>query len=247
MIRAHRLAIATLVLAQTQVLNAAETPSSGRKCLSQRLKRAYENSSEEDSVLASKGSATVIKRKKVPSQKFLPAYHEAYPCLVPSRKGSEIVLCTTCKSDFHGSLFDCVSNLLRANPIRSSKRLESFFPASSLPFSLFSPPFSLSLVLMQQTYSFSALVNSDSTSLQSYLPRAFLIIITKNARCDWLLCWGSANEKICCSHCCEVQKKCTRLLSRALAARVVCTQSGGGSTHCFWVTGRLICTTALSF
>ena len=44
-------------------------------------KRAYETSEEEDSVLASKGSATAIKRKKVPSQKFLPAYHEAYPCL----------------------------------------------------------------------------------------------------------------------------------------------------------------------
>ena len=99
--------------------------------MSESKKRAYETSSEEDSVLASKGSATVIKRKKVPSQKFLPAYHEAYPCLVPSRKGSELVLCTTCKSDFHGGLFDCVSNLLRASPTRSSKRLESFFPASA--------------------------------------------------------------------------------------------------------------------
>ena len=90
-------------------------------------KQAYETASEEDSVLASEGSATAIKRKKVPSQKFLPAYHEAYPCLVPSRKGSELVLCTTCKSDFHGGLFDCVSNLLRESPTRSSKRLESFF------------------------------------------------------------------------------------------------------------------------
>ena len=60
-------------------------------------------------LLASKGSATAIKRKKVPSQKFLPGYHEAYPYLVPSssRKGSELVLCTICKSDFHGSQFDC--------------------------------------------------------------------------------------------------------------------------------------------
>ena len=47
--------------------------------------------------------------------------------------------------------------------------------------------------------------------------------------CDWLLCWGSANENICCSHCCEVQKNCTR--SRALAAGVVCTQRGGGFTQ----------------
>ena len=72
-------------------------------------KRAYETSSEEDSLLASRGSATAIKRKKVPSQKFLPAYHEAYPCLVPSslRKGSELVLCTICKSDFHVGRFDC--------------------------------------------------------------------------------------------------------------------------------------------
>ena len=64
---------------------------------------------------------------------------------------------------------------------------------------------------------------------------------------DWLLCWGSANEKICCSHCCEVQKNCTRLLSRALAARVVCTRRGGGIYTLLWVTGRLICTTALLF
>ena len=57
-------------------------------------------------MLASKGSATAIKRKKVPSQKFLPAYHEAYPCLIrsSSRKGSELVLCTICKSDFHGEV-----------------------------------------------------------------------------------------------------------------------------------------------
>ena len=94
--------------------------------MSESKKRTYETSSE-DSVLASKGSATAIKRKKVPSQKFLPAYHEAYPCLVPSRKGSELVLCTTCKLDFHGGLFDCVSSLLRASPTRSSKQLESFF------------------------------------------------------------------------------------------------------------------------
>ena len=64
-------------------------------------------------------------------------------------------------------------------------------------------------------------------------------------RCDWLLCWGSANEKICCSRCCEVQTYCTRLLSRALVARVVCTR--GGVYTSLWVTGRLICTTALSF
>ena len=65
--------------------------------------------------------------------------------------------------------------------------------------------------------------------------------------CDWLLCWDSSSEKICCSHCCEVQKNCTR--SRALAAGVVCTQGGGGGGFytSVWVTGRLICTTALSF
>ena len=47
--------------------------------MSESKKRAYETSSEEDTVLASKGSAAAIKRNKVPSQKFLPAYHEAYP------------------------------------------------------------------------------------------------------------------------------------------------------------------------
>ena len=62
--------------------------------------------------------------------------------------------------------------------------------------------------------------------------------------CDWLLCWGSAIENICCSHCCEVQKNCTR--SRALVAGIVCTQGRGVYTSLL-VTGRLICTTAFSF
>ena len=134
--------------------------------MSESRKRAYETSSEEDSVLASKGSATAIKRKKVPSQKFLPAYHEAYPCLVPSssRKGSEPVLCATCKSDFHGGLFDC-KQPVESKSYKEFKPTGKFFPSfKSVSFSL-SPPFSLSLVLMQQTYSFSALVNIDSTSL----------------------------------------------------------------------------------
>ena len=127
-------------------------------------KRAYETL-EEDSVLASKGSATAIKRKKVPSQKILPAYHEAYPCLVPSRKGSEVVLCTTCKSAFHGGRFDCKQTV-------ESKSYKEFKATGKCVFSSFKSvsfflarPFYLSLVLMQQTYSFSALVNIDSTSL----------------------------------------------------------------------------------
>ena len=141
-----------------------------------------------------------------------------------------------------------VSNLLRASPTRSSKRLESFFSSfKSVSFSL-SPPFFLSLVLMQQTYSFSALVNIDSASLQSYLPWAFLIVIAKNVHCDWLLCWGSANEKICCSHCCEVQKNCTR--RRALAAGFVCTQGVWmGGLHISlgdWQTDLYNCTLILS-
>ena len=118
--------------------------------MSQSKKRAYETSSEKDSLLASKGSAAAIKRKKVPSQKFLPADHKAYLCLVPPRKGSELVLCTTCKLDFYHATIAVnltLSNLLRASPTRSSRRLGSFFPASSLSLS----PFSLSLVLMQQS------------------------------------------------------------------------------------------------
>ena len=95
-------------------------------------KRAYETFSKEDSVLAFKGSAAAIKRKKVSSQKFLPAYHKAKPCFFPLRKGSVFVLCTTCKSDFyqyHASMVVdlTVSNLLRASLTRSSRWLESFF------------------------------------------------------------------------------------------------------------------------
>jgi len=134
--------------------------------MSESKKRAYETSSDEDSVLASKGSATAIKRKKVPSQKFLPAYRVAYPCLVPSslRKGNELVLCTTCKSDFHGGQFDC-KQPVESKSYKEFKATGKFFSSvKSVSFS-FSLPFSLSLVLIQQTYSFSALVNIVSTSL----------------------------------------------------------------------------------
>ena len=115
-------------------------------------------------MLASKGSATAIKRTKVPSQKVLPAYHEAYPCLVPSSlsKGSELVLCTTCKSDFHGGQFDC-KQPVESKSCKEFKATGKFFSSfKSVSFS-FSPPFSLALVLMRQTYSFSALVNINST------------------------------------------------------------------------------------
>ena len=57
----------------------------------------HETSSEEKSVLASKGSAAVTKRKKVPTQKFLPAYHKAYLCLVPSKKSSEFAWVKICQ------------------------------------------------------------------------------------------------------------------------------------------------------
>ena len=43
---------------------------------------------------------------------------------------------------------------------------------------------------------------------------------------DWLLCWRSAMKKFV-AHTCEVPNNCTRLLSRALAARVVCTRGEG--------------------
>ena len=103
-------------------------------------KRAYESSLEEDSVLASKGSATAIKRKKVPSQNFLPAYHEAHPCLVPSRKGSELVCAnTTCKSDFHGGRFDC-KQPVESKSYKEFRATGIFFPASSLSLSPFPRP-----------------------------------------------------------------------------------------------------------
>ena len=66
-------------------------------------------------------------------------------------------------------------------------------------------------------------------------------------RCDWLLCWGSANEKMCCSHCCEVQKIVLgvgRLRPGLFVHRGV---GVGGVYTLLWVTDRLICTTALSF
>ena len=61
--------------------------------------------------------------------------------------------------------------------------------------------------------------------------------------CDWLLCWGSANEKIHCSHCWEVPENCTRLLSRALAAGLVCMGGGGGVD---WLTDLYNCSLILS-
>ena len=117
-----------------------------REKMSELKKRAYETSSEEDSVLASKGSATAVKRKKVPSQKFLPAYHEAYPCLVPSRKGSELVLCTTSvqiglswRSIWLSAT--CWEQVLQG--VQSDWKV--FFSFKTVSFSL-SPPFSLSLI-----------------------------------------------------------------------------------------------------
>ena len=120
-------------------MNAAETWAK----MSESKKRAYETSSEEDSVLAPKGSAAAIKRKKVPSQKFFPAYHKAYPCLVPLRKGSKLVLCTTCKSDFHGGQFDC-KQPVESKSYKEFKVTGKSSSASSLslsPFPLPSPSF----------------------------------------------------------------------------------------------------------
>ena len=80
--------------------------------------------------------------------------------------------------------------------------------------------------LMQQTGFFSpALVKIDSTGPYGIHLGAFFFLITITQK---LLYCGSASEKMCCSHCCEVQKSCTRLLCRVLVARVV---HGGGSTH----------------
>ena len=57
-----------------------------------------------------------------------------------------------------------------------------------------------------------------------------------------------------CSHCCEVQKSCTRLLSRALVARVVCVWREGWNLHialgdrqtdlltCAWLCGCMCLT-----
>ena len=62
------------------------------------------------------------------------------------------------------STFDC-KQPVESMSYKEFKATGKFFSSfRSVSFSL-SPPFSLSLVLMQQTYSFSALVNIDSTSL----------------------------------------------------------------------------------
>ena len=113
-----------------------------------------------------------------------------------------------------------VSNLLRASPTRSSRRLESFF---QLQVCLFLPfPALLPLSCFNAAnYSFSALVKINSTSLWSYFPWAFFFFHHYRECVLWLatlLGMGSASEKICCSHCCEVQKNWTRLLSRALGS-----------------------------
>ena len=126
-----------------------------------------------------------------------------------------------------------VSNLLRASPTRSSKQLESFFQLRVCLFLPFPALLPLSRFNAANIV-FPHLQTSIALVCRVISLGRFWIIITKNVRCDWLLCWGSANEKMCCSHCCGVQKNCTRLLSRALAAGVVCIQRGGvGSTHRF--------------
>ena len=72
--------------------------------------------------------------------------------------------------------------------------------------------------------------------------------LQRTLHCDWLLYYQSANENICCSRCCEVQKSCTRLLSGALAARVVDTWRGGVQHNALggWHTDLYNCTLILS-
>lgn len=55
------------------------------------------------------GDESPVKRKKS-SQKYLDSYRELWPCLLPSRKGSNFVHCTVCVSDFscmHAGKNDC--------------------------------------------------------------------------------------------------------------------------------------------
>ena len=86
------------------------------------------------------GSATVIKRKKVPSQKFLPAYHEAYPFLVPSSSRKAMNLFFAPFANWTFMAVDLtVSKLLRASPTRSSKWLESVCFFFQLQVCLFLP------------------------------------------------------------------------------------------------------------
>ena len=114
--------------------------------------------------------------------------------------------------------------------VKLPHRGKSFFISicKSVSFSL-SPPFSLCHILMHQT---AFVYLQLYTGPYSYLPWSFLITITKNAHYGWLLYCGSANENICCSGCCDVQKV-------VLGCRVRCFQPGlfvhggeGVSTHC---------------
>ena len=103
--------------------------------MSEWKKQAYETSSEEDSLLASKGSAAAIKRKKVPSQKFLPAYHVAYPSFGSFEEREQAcslhhlqIKLLSCK---HGSRFDC-KQPVESKSYKEFKATGIFFPASSL-------------------------------------------------------------------------------------------------------------------
>ena len=66
-------------------------------------------------------------------------------------------------------------------------------------------------------------------------------------RYNYLL-WESANEKFCCSHCCEVQKSWTRLLSKAVVARAVSTEGRADLLVALgdWQTDMYNCSVILS-
>ena len=65
-------------------------------------------------------------------------------------------------------------------------------------------------------------------------------------RCDWLLCWGSANEKFVA----HIVVRSRQIVLGCWVGRLrsgLFVHGGGGVYTSLWVTGRLICTTALSF
>ena len=115
--RTSSLAITALVLARTLFLNAAETRFSWAKMAESSAWNLFFRRLS----VSLCSSAAVTKTKKIPAQKFLPACHEAYPCLVPSEKGSEFFFAPFANRTFHASLaVDLTeSDMLRATPTES--------------------------------------------------------------------------------------------------------------------------------
>ena len=126
-----------------------------------------------------------------------------------------------------------VSNLLKASPTRSSRRLESFFQlwvCLFLPFPILLP---LSRFNAAKWYSFSALVNIYSTSPWSNLPWAFLSLLQRTCVVIGYFVGDQPMRKFVAHTVVRSRKIVLGCWVGRLRPGLFVHGGEGGSTHCF--------------